>query len=74
MPNITLSFDDDLLRKGRKHAHRHGKSLNALIRELLAKEIEQKDIKWIDHCFALMDKTFANSKGNRWNREELYEK
>ena len=49
MPNLTLSFDENFLKKGRKHAQRQGKSLNALIRELLSKEIEQKDAVWLDH-------------------------
>jgi hypothetical protein len=63
-----------LLKRGRKYAQRRGKSLNGLLRELLSKEIEQKDADWLDHCFAMMGGTKANSKGRRWKREELYEK
>ena len=74
MPNLTLSFDENFLKKGRKHAQRQGKSLNALIRELLSKEIEQKDAVWLDRCFSLMDKANANSKGMKWSREDIYEK
>lgn len=74
MANITLSFNDTLLKRGRKYAQRRGKSLNGLLRELLSKEIEHKDADWLDHCFAMMDGTKANSKGRRWKREELYEK
>ena len=74
MANITLSFDENLLIRGRKYAQKRGKSLNGLIRELLSKEIEHKDTNWLDHCFILMDQSKANSKGIMWNREELYEK
>ncbi len=73
MPNVTLSFDDDLLKKGRKHAQKRGKSLNALIRELLSKEVNRKDDKWTDHWFSLMDKANANSRGKKWSREDIYE-
>jgi len=73
MPNVTLSFSDDLLKKGRKHAQKKGKSLNALIRELLSKEIDNKDEAWLENCFSIMDKTGANSKGKSWSREDLYE-
>lgn len=74
MANITLSFNDTLLKRGRKYAQRRGKSLNGLLRELLSKEIEDKDADWLNHCFAMMDETKANSKGRRWKREALYEK
>lgn len=74
MANITLSFNDTLLKRGRKYAQKRGKSLNGLLRELLSKEIEHKDADWINYCFLMMDQSKANSKGRRWNREELYEK
>ncbi len=74
MSNVTLSFDDDLIKKVRLYAQMRGKSLNSLIRELLSREIEQKNFDWLDHCFILMDNSNANSKGEKWNREELYEK
>jgi len=74
MANITLSFNDTLLKRGRKYAQKRGKSLNGLIRELLSNEIEHKDGDWLNHCFSMMDQIKANSKGRRWNREELHEK
>lgn len=74
MANVTLSLDDSLIKKGRKHAQKRGKTLNGLIRELLSKEIEHKDTGWLDHCFSLMDQTKANSKGARYKREDLYER
>jgi hypothetical protein len=35
MPNVTISFDEDLLAKGRLYARKHKMSLNALLRKLL---------------------------------------
>ena len=42
MPNVTISIDDKLLKKGRKYAEKRGTSLNALIRDLLKKKVDQK--------------------------------
>ncbi|MFO7447952.1 MAG: DUF6364 family protein [Ignavibacteriaceae bacterium] len=74
MPNITLSIDENLLKKSRKYAQKRGKSLNSLVRDLLNRELEERDSIWLDEVFLLMDKTKANSKGQKWSREELYEK
>jgi hypothetical protein len=74
MANVTLSIKDSLIKKGRKHAKKRGKTLNGLIRELLSKEIEHKNADWLEHCFSLMDKAKINSKGIVWSREELHER
>lgn len=74
MANVTLSFDDNLLKRGRKYAQKRGKSLNGLLRELLSKEIEQKNSDWLEQLFILMDRSKANSKGRKWTREDLYER
>jgi hypothetical protein len=75
MKNITLAIDESLLEQARALAERRKTSLNALVRSLLASEIEQEDRiaaakRGLKH---LMD----NSRGRlpddyRWNREELY--
>jgi hypothetical protein len=33
--NVTVSLDDELLRKSREFANKHGKSFNELIRDVL---------------------------------------
>ena len=43
MPNITLSLDADLMRRGRDYAQTHGTSLNALIRKLLDEHTKPAD-------------------------------
>ncbi len=74
MANVTLSLDDSLIKKGRKHAQKRGKTLNGLIRELLSKEIEHKNTDWLDHCFMLIDQAKIDTKGIKWTREELHER
>jgi ribonuclease D len=74
MANVTLSIDDDLLKKGRKYASKHNTSLNALIRRLLKMTVDSDSDQWLEECFSLMDQTSANSSGNKWKRSDLYER
>jgi hypothetical protein len=73
MPNITISIDEELLKSGRKYAEKHQTSLNALIRKLLEDTVRLQSDDWLEECFNLMDRAEANSKGRRWQREELYD-
>lgn len=43
MKNVTLAVDDELLSKARALAEERKTTLNAMIRSLLAHEVEQKD-------------------------------
>jgi len=73
MANITLSIDDDLLKAGREYAKTHNTSLNAMIRELLEKNVNRSSTAWVEECLQLMDSVVADSKGERWTRESLYD-
>lgn len=73
MPNVTISIDEGLLQAGRRYAERNQTSLNGLVRQLLEDTVRSQEGGWIDDCFALMDRAGADSKGQRWRREELYD-
>lgn len=74
MPNVTLSFDEEFLRKARQYARKHNLSLNALIRKLLKETVEPEETDWLEQCFSLMDQAMGNSQGQKWKREELHER
>lgn len=75
MPNITLSMDKKLIEKSRKYAEKQGKSLNALIRELLQKTVNTgNSSKKTNRLFELMDEAAGNSKGKKWSREQVYDR
>ena len=74
MANVTISNEDDLLKKGRKYASKHNTSLNALIRRLLKITVESESDHWLEECFSLMDQANANSDGKKWPRSDLYER
>ncbi len=73
MPNITLSIDENLLEAGRRYAQEHNTSLNALVRELLAKTVTRSSTNRLQETFRLADKQHFSSKGKKWKREDLYD-
>ena len=75
MKNITLAIDEALLEQARALAERRKTSLNALVRTLLASEIEQEDR--IAAAKRGMKRLMDESQGTmpwdyRWNRDEIY--
>lgn len=73
MKNITLSLDEKLLEAGREYARAHKMSLNSLIRRLLTQTVLPSSEDWLEEMFKLMDQSKANSRGQKWTREELYD-
>ncbi len=73
MANITISLDEDLLAAGRQYAKNHDTSLNALIRQLIEKNVRPDLQNWLDAGFRLMDRADINSGGKQWKREDLYD-
>lgn len=72
MKNITLALDDETLEAGRAYAQRHQITLNALVRDLLAKTVLADKQAAIREMFRLMDEHPGKSSGKRWTREDLY--
>ena len=74
MKNVTISMDDELLRRSREYAARQGTTLNSLIRGLLDQRVAEESVDWIDELFDLADESAGDSKGWQFNRDELYER
>lgn len=70
--NVTLSIDDDLLRKGRAYASSRGTSLNALLRSLL-EELTSRSETEISEIIERLRSSPGDSKGIPFQRDELYE-
>ena len=73
MANLTISINDELLKLGREYAKAHNTSLNAIIRELIEKNIPAASGEWFEECERLMDAAQVDSKGKKWTREDLYD-
>lgn len=74
MRNITLSFPDDVVERGREYARRRGMSLNALVREALRRMIDTEEDEATDALFSALDAAEGNSHGTTWTRDELYDR
>lgn len=72
MKIIRLAIDEETLEAGREYARRHRMTLSALVRELLRKTVLTDRRAAVTEMFRLMDEHPGNSRGRRWNREDLH--
>ena len=72
---VTFSVDDEVVRQARRHAEAMGTSVNHLIREYLEQLARQTDRDADAEEFKrLWAKREGNSRGWKFNREELHER
>jgi len=76
MANLTLSLDDDVLRRARARAAANGTSVNHLVREYLERLAGSTDSSARARILALADAAAASSGpgGRSWTRDSLYER
>ena len=74
MKNITLSMPEDLLKKGREYAAKHGTTLNALIRKLLKSMVQSQTQSRATQILQEMEKLKSPVDSISWKREDLYER
>jgi hypothetical protein len=75
MKNVTLAIDETLLEQARGLADKRKTSLNAMIRGLLAHEVEQEDrIAWARAGMRrLIEETPLDLGADFvWNRDDIY--
>jgi len=76
MANLTITVEDEALKKARMRALEQGISVNALLREYLESYagVRSEQQKAVREIIAL-SRTSESCRGQRkWNREELYER
>jgi metal-responsive CopG/Arc/MetJ family transcriptional regulator len=73
--NVTLSLDDRLLERARRLAARRGISLNQMIRDFLSEVTgEPTPEELLAELDALWSESRGDSRGWRFNREELHDR
>ncbi len=76
MANLTLTIDDDVLRRARIRALERDTSVNAVVREFLASYAGSSEAdQALDELLELAQRSRASSgpRGRSWTREGLYE-
>jgi plasmid stability protein len=77
MTNLTLTVDEETLRRARIRALEMGTSVNALVREYLRQVAGRSTAaEGIAEFFAAIQgaKAGSGSEGRSWNRDELYDR
>ena len=73
--NLTLSVDDDVVRKARQRAEQLGTSVNQLVREYLEQLAGKPDAGQDAEEFERLSQlSQGNSKGWKFNRNEVHER
>lgn len=73
--NLTLSVDDEVVQKARRRAEAQGTSVNQLVREYLEQLAGTTDpVKDAAEFERLSRLAKGDSKGWKFNREELHER
>lgn len=76
MANLTLTVDDDVLRRARIRALEQGTSVNAIVREQLIRFAEADAGAALGSFLAFAAESEASSgpAGRDWTRDELHER
>lgn len=75
MANLTITIDDELLKRARIRAAEQGTSVNAVVREEITRFAgEASGSKPIDQflAFARANTASSGDAGRNWTREELH--
>jgi plasmid stability protein len=74
MKNITISVDEEVLKRARAYAGRHHTTLNQLIRDLLDRTVStEAGAGEMAEFVLLAGESGGDSGGRRWKREDLYD-
>lgn len=74
MKNIILSIPDDLYKKSRDYAEKHGISLNEFIRTLLKQAVNTAGDDPVQKLIENSRHVAVNTKDWKWNRDEIYDR
>jgi plasmid stability protein len=75
--NLTLNIDDDLLRKARIRALEQGTSVNAVVRDFLARFADdERGSRGLRSFLEVARESSASSgaSGRQWTRDSLYDR
>lgn len=75
MTNLTLTIDDEVLKKARARAVAEGTSVNAVVRDQLEAYagVREDRRRAVSTILGLARTTQAGSGGRGWSRDELYQ-
>ena len=73
MANLTLTIDDEVLKKARIHALERGTSVNALVREYLERIVhDESELEAIVKGIEATADAAPERRASKWTRDDLY--
>ena len=76
MGNLTITIDEEVLRRARIRALQQGTSVNAVLRELLEgyAGVRDEQARAAADLLAISKAAVSRRGGARWSRDELHER
>ncbi len=76
MANLTVSIDDELLKRARMRAQELDTTVNALVRDYIKGLVGENPTRRVLDDFLDMTENISASSGpeGRWTRDEVYER
>lgn len=76
MANLTITIDDEALKKARIRALEQGTSVNALLRDYLENfaGVHDRQLRAAQRILELSSRAQSGSGGHSWRRDELHER
>lgn len=77
MVHLTIALEEEVLEKARQKAREQGTSIGEVLRSYLASyavDQQQKQSEVVRALLDLSSKARTGSRGQKWTREELYER
>lgn len=76
MANLTITIEDELLKRARMRALDHGTSVNAILRDYLEHYagLKAQREEASQAILQLSERATSGHRGRRWSRDELHER
>ena len=76
MANLTLTVDDEILKRARLRATEQGTSVNAVVREYLEQDAGSRSAQEqaLGKLLALSERTRSKRGRRTWKRDELHDR
>jgi plasmid stability protein len=76
MSNLTITTDDEVLKRARMRALAEGTSVNAVLRDFLAvyAGVKQDQLQALERILKISSDTTARRGKQQWNRDSLHDR
>lgn len=74
MKNRTITLDEKTLEDACAYASKLGTSFNSWVYNLIRKEIRRSSPSSMNNLLTIADEISGNSKGQKWTRDDIYER